>query len=302
MLRSREEAVACALFDNAAEIHDRDLVAHMVHDLQVVADEDIGDADTRLQFAQGFADDRVIVTAGKVNANDFVALNAFASDETTQFLALPFDGNDAFPVAFQSYTPGVAVQALPLDWVYAAGVVGSAQGARTPMIDLDLGRGMFATAEAGVLFELFGLPGRASATWCGTNVNEAVLADAALPEIWGDAWFGCVQVFVAEHVGLWAQYASADDDVALLTRHEAAVGVTVDDCFGREGDGFGLALGLAEAVDPADRRQFLLEAYYRLQLTGYSQVSLDAQVLAPSASREVDDAVVVGTVRWVVHF
>jgi hypothetical protein len=256
----------------------------------------------RAQFAQSLADDRLIVTVGKFNPGDFVGLNAFASDETTQFLALPFDGNDAFPVAFQNYTPGVALQALPAEWLYASAVLGSAQGARNPMLDFDLERGMFVAAEAGFLFEFLDMPGRASVAWCGSNANEAVLADPALPEIWGNAWLGCVQLFLREHLGVWAQYATADDDIALLARHEAALGVTIDDCFGRRGDGFGLALGLAEAIDPAARRELLVESFYRLQLTGFSQVSLDVQVLAPSSSREVDDAALVGTLRWVSRF
>ena len=258
---------------------------------------------TRCSYAQSFADDRVVVTAGKINPGDFSALNIFASDEATQFMGLIFDGNDALPVPYLSYTPGVAVQALALDWLYLSGIVGSADGATDTGLDVDLERGMFAAAEASVLFEWLGMPGRVGATWVGSTVGSAELADPALPEIWGNALFVCGQYFVVEHVGVWAQYAAADEDVAALTQSELAFGVTVDDCFGRKGDGCGLAAGWAKPIDPSVQgEQFMIESYYRLQATGLSQVSLDLQMLAPSASSEVDDPTLVGTLRWVVRF
>ena len=257
----------------------------------------------RLSYAQSLADDRVVVTAGKINAGDFSALNVFASDEVTQFMGLAFDGNDVLPYAFQSYTPGVAVQALPVEWLYLSGIVGSADGATDTIVRAELERGMFAAAEASVLFEWLGMPGRIGATWVGSNVGNAEIADASAPEIWGNAWFACAQYFVAEDVGAWLQYAVAEEDVAALTQSELALGLTVDGCFERRGDGFGVAAGFAKPVDPTVQGdQFMMESYYRLQVTGLSQVSFDVQVLAPSASSEVDDPTVVGTLRWVLRF
>lgn len=261
----------------------------------------------RLFYAQGFLDDRLIVSAGKINANDFVALNIYASDEVTQFLALPFDGNGVLPPAFQGYTEGFAVQALPTDWLYLAGVWTSGSGLDVPTVDFSLDRGYAVSAEASVLFEWLGMPGRVGLTWCGTNASLEVLEDPTLPEVWGNAWFLCAQYAVSDDVGVWAQAAWGEADVALLNEREIAVGVTVDDPFGRRGDGCGLAVGLAKPLPGASageplRDGVLVEAYYRLQLTGLSALSIDAQMLAPSTSRGVDDPTVVGTLRWVMRF
>lgn len=258
---------------------------------------------TRLYYAQSFADDRVVVTAGKVNGGDFVGLNMFASDEATQYIALAFDGNDVLPYPFQFYTPGVAVQALPLDWLYLSGVLASADGATDPLVSIDLNRGMYAAAEASVLFEWRSMPGRVSVAWVGSDVGDAQVVDSALPEIWGNAWFMCAQYFLHEQVGVWAQYATAEEDVAALAQSELALGVTIDDCFGRKGDGFGLAGGWQQPIDPGEQQeQFLIESYYRLQATGLSQVTLDAQLLAPSATTDLSDPTLVATVRWVLRF
>lgn len=257
----------------------------------------------RLSYAQSFADDRVVVTAGKINAGDFAALNVFASDEVTQFMGLVFDGNDVLPLAYQSYTPGIAVQALPTEWLYLSGIVGSADGATETIVHAELARGMFAAAEASVLFEWLGMPGRIGATWVGSDVGNAEIADADAPEIWGNAWFACAQYFVAKDIGAWAQYAAAEEDVAVLTQSELALGLTLDNCFARRGDGFGIAAGWAKPIDPSVQDdQFMMESYYRLQVTGLSQVSLDVQMLAPSASSEVDDPTLVATLRWVLRF
>lgn len=257
----------------------------------------------RLSYAQSFADDRVIVTAGKINAGDFAALNVFASDEATQYLALMFDGNDVLPFVFQSYTPGVAVQALATDWLYLAGVWGSADGATDALVDAQWTRGSFVAADAEAIFEWLDMPGRVGLTWVGADVGNAEAVDEALPTVWGNAWFACAQYFLRENAGIWAQYSVADEGIAALVQSEFALGATLDDCFGRKGDGFGLAAGWAEPVDPAAQgTQFLVESYYRLQVTGLSQVSLDVQMLAPSASDDASDPTVVGTLRWVVRF
>jgi hypothetical protein len=86
---------------------------------------------TRLILAQGFLEDRLTVSVGKINPNDYMGLNLFASDETSQFLNTALDGNNVLPIGFQSYTEGAAFQFLPVNWLYVNGVLSSASGAPT---------------------------------------------------------------------------------------------------------------------------------------------------------------------------
>jgi hypothetical protein len=78
--------------------------------------------------------------------------------------------------------------------------------------------------------------------------------------------------------------------------------VTIDDCFGRHGDGFGTAIAWSKPTDSTLEDQVLLESYYRMQVTGSVQVSLDTQILMPSANEGVEDPTVIGSLRVVWRF
>jgi hypothetical protein len=56
MLRGVEDVVAGAALDDAALVHDRDHVAHVPHDGEIVADEEVGDAEVTLQVHEQVED------------------------------------------------------------------------------------------------------------------------------------------------------------------------------------------------------------------------------------------------------
>lgn len=265
----------------------------------------------RLQYSQSVLDDRVKFTIGKLNPNDYIAMNIFASDEVTQFLAQPFDGNDVLPMGFQNYTEGVALQSLLTDWLYFDGVFASAAGGNDAMIEIDFASGFAAMAEIGVLLDLerAGIKGqslRISAAWAGANTNSTLVSQNASPDIWGNGLAFTAQYFVRPEVGMWAQAAVAEEDVASTATSQIAVGLTFDNCFGRVGDGFGVAMSWTDPLEVPDGaplgHEGLFETFYRMQVTGTSQLSLDAQLLLPAADSRIDDATIVGTVRWVFRF
>ena len=257
----------------------------------------------RAYYSQSFLDDTLAVSVGKINPNDYVALNIFASDETTQYLAQQFDGNDVFPLPYQYYTPGVAAQAIVTNWLALSGFAASADGATDDGFGMQLDTGYAVGAEANVLFELWDLPARVSFAWCGSDVAGAgAPSGVGSDDVWGNAYAFMAQYFVTERCGVFFQWAVAEEDIAGTSTNEGGFGVTVDDAFGRLGDGAGLAIGWSEPTDPTLTTQGLLEAYYRLQVTGSLQVSLDIQVLAPTTTDELSDPTVVGGIRAVIRF
>lgn len=105
---------------------------------------------------------------------------------------------------------------------------------------------------------------------------------------------------------LWAQWSACDASVASNATQEVSIGTTIDDCFGREGDGFGAAIGWSKQKDAGSADdlddQVLLECFYRLEITKGVQISLDGQVLMPCANPGVDDPTVVSSVRAMWEF
>ncbi len=250
---------------------------------------------TRLLLAQGFCEDRFTVSVGKINPNDAMGLNLFASDETSQFLNTALDGNDVLPVGFQGYTEGAMFQALPLDWLYVNGVVSSASGTQGTSFDGTFQKGVFAGVEAGVILPVQGRPMRLSASWGSSNANTATLDGG--PSVHGNAWTGIAQWMAMDDLGVWAQFAVADASVAYTATSEGMAGITLDGAFGRAGDGIGLGGGWSTPLATGERTQGLVESYYRLQVTGSLTLTFDVQVLVPPASEALPGAVVAGALR-----
>ena len=59
MARRGEQTGAAALLDEAAEIHDRDAVGEMLDHCEIVADEEVGQAEFALQIEQQIEDLRL---------------------------------------------------------------------------------------------------------------------------------------------------------------------------------------------------------------------------------------------------
>ncbi len=256
----------------------------------------------RLYYAQSFFDDRALVMAGKVSMNDVIMNNIFANDETRQFLSQPFDGNDVWPVSFQDKSLGVSVATLPAPWLFLNGSVIDAGGTQSAWLDANFGRGYAVASEVGLLGEFSGLPTRLSFAWCGTDANEETAKGIATPGLWGNAYGVMAQSLIQSGLGVWSQWTWADEEIASNAQTEVALGITIDDCFGRYGDGFGTAIAWSQPTDPTLQDQVLLESYYRMQVTGSIQVSLDTQILMPSANQDVEDPTVIGSLRVVWRF
>jgi hypothetical protein len=249
----------------------------------------------RLILAQGFFEDRLTVSFGKINPNDYMGLNLFASDETSQFLNTALDGNDVLPVGFQGYTEGGAFQFLPVDWLYVNGVISSASGTQGYYFDQAFQKGVFAGFETGLIFRVMDQPLRLSGSWGGTNANLATIQGG--PEVYGNSWTTIAQWLATESLGVWAQWATADASVAYTATSEGMMGITVDHAFGRAGDGFGIGGGWSTPRNDANRTQGLVESYYRLQVTGSLTLTFDVQLLVPPGSDALPGAVVAGALR-----
>jgi hypothetical protein len=113
----------------------------------------------------------------------------------------------------------------------------------------------------------------------------------------GNAWTGIAQWLAAEDLGAWFQVAVADRAVALSSTSQGMAGLTIENAFGRHGDGFGLGGGWSVPLDASLRTQGLVESFYRLQVTGSIQITFDAQLLVPPGSPTISGVVLAGAIR-----
>ena len=79
-------------------------------------------------WQQGFCNDQLVITAGKIHPNQYLALSRIANDESTQFISGVFDGLNTLGPSLGNYAPGVALQFVPDDGFYFNAVLLDAQG------------------------------------------------------------------------------------------------------------------------------------------------------------------------------
>ncbi len=247
----------------------------------------------RFFFQQGFAEDRLLVGAGKINPNDTTAQNFFAGDETNQFLASVFNGGDALPSGWSSTLPGVYAQFIPCDGLYVNAIATSPLGGGTTGLGFGaVGDGLYMVgAEAGLVVALGAqreLAGRYSVFVCNTNAGNATTG--ASSKQYGSAMAVIAQQFIDRDIGLWISYELSDRDVSPASQ-ELTFGGLIENTFNRHGDAAGIALGWTKPSVPGEREQKTLEAFYRLRLTGSMELSPDIQMVVdptnPAASTGV---------------
>ncbi|MSR44323.1 MAG: hypothetical protein EXS15_03065 [Phycisphaerales bacterium] len=262
----------------------------------------------RLRYEQGLLDNRVMVSVGKINPNDYVLNNPFAGDETTQFLASIFDGSDAAQVGFQGYLLGAAVLVVPMDGVYANFVATAPSTQATNGLGADLlGTGLWWFAsEVGIVTDFLGdvdSPGRYSVGFNTTNASYES-TDLATARSGNGFWVMGTEYFTAD-VGAWAQFTYCDPSVALY-KSEFTAGLSIQNCFDRKGDGFGVAWGFTTNPTGDLGVQTVTELYYRFQLTDSVQITPDIQVITnptnPTTDTSQSDTVVVFGIRALIHF
>jgi carbohydrate-selective porin OprB len=244
----------------------------------------------RLEFQQTLFEGRASLTIGKGNPNDTIASNLFAWDETTQFVSSIFDGGN-YPVGYGGYMPLVSLQVIPVDGFYVTGLINSGVGSRYQVFST-LGDGLYLCAgETGVVVEMGEekLQGRYSVSLMNSNTGNDTVDRATRTS--GNAMALVAQQQIAESTAIWSQYLLCDEQIG-PAEQEFTIGLSIEDCFGRSNDGFGIGFGWSKpssSAYPGWRDNVQLETYYRLQLTESLQLSPDFQVLSHPSDPSAED-------------
>ncbi len=302
-----------------------DGVDEYVGDLFGVNYDAIGDEEIRLYelwYEHSFLEERLRIRFGKLDLRSEFDTNAYANDETAQFLNGGLYNTANLP--FPDPGHGIQVVAAPVDWLYVAAGIADA--------DAVLSHTGFDTAWHGPAntFSMFefgltptwesawgALPGAYRlGMWYDPQPKELFYNDlggrlTTTPLRTDDVGFyGSFDQLVwreapeqpadEQGLGLFARYGFAHADVNEIEHFWSVGGQVCGLVPARDEDvlGFGVAQGLLSrelrltGADP--RRETALELYYRIQVTPWLAISPDAQWILRAGGENGPDAFVAG--------
>jgi hypothetical protein len=244
----------------------------------------------RLEFEQTFMEERVVLTFGKGNPNDTIASNLFAWDETSQFIAVTFDGGN-YPIGYGGYMPLVSLQVIPVDGIYMTGTVTSGIGSAYEVFSTVDDGLYWCAGEVGAVVEIGEekRQGRYSIALMNSNTGNDTFEYATRNS--GNAMSIVLQQEIAESTAIWSQYLLCSSEIG-PAQQELTFGLSIVNCFDRSNDGFGIGIGWTDPSStafPGWRQRFQLETYYRLQLTESWQLSPDFQFLSRPADPQSEE-------------
>jgi hypothetical protein len=241
----------------------------------------------KLIFRPSWLEERVRLSAGKLDVEDYFDRNAFAEDEEEQFLNAALLTSPMLKAP--SNGPGMALRVNVGEWRYAFGVHGLED------VDGDLSGVPFMIGEAGRR-NVFALEGHYR-LWARV---ASVLEDRDRVT-WGTGV--SIDQLLTANIGVFFRAGVSRSQGESLTSYAWSAGVQVTPTWpGRGNDAIGI--GFSEQREPAGRER-VAEAYYRLELAEQFSVIANVQWVL-SGPNTVTGAtnrnVVVPGVRAVVSF
>lgn len=252
-----------------------------------------GSTGDRARFREAWVEhtalnDRLVLTAGKVDLSNYFDSNAVANDENGQFLAAAFVHSAVLP--FPANGPGARLEAklaeqLTFGLGYGSGDADSEDASDSADI-FDHG---FGIAELGYQLKAGDLEGnyRVYAALDGSLADgeNKLVQDNSLS-------FGVsVDQQVTDKLTLFGRYGQRDEDVYAVKTAWSAGGQYTGLIPGRGDDVLGLAYGQIQAIgDIADSQEKLAEVYYKYKVSDQIEVAPVVQYLVnPAGNRAADD-------------
>ena len=247
-----------------------------------------------LSYQQGFADDRLVFSVGKMHPNQYFMLNFYANDESRQFMNGSFDGNSVFQPAQGTYSPGFVMQSVPFEDIYVnAAVFDIADYPGNSFQNLNEGL-YWAGFEVGWTPNWLGSFSRYNVTFGTTNAGNQ--SYAGYGDVTGikqtNSMVGFLgQQQIGDWLGVFAEYGLGQD-TAVVASQEFSAGLSIVRPFGRVDDDFGIAYAwtrpnnaygnIPAGSDPPSAS--VMETFYRWQITNSMQLTPDLQLSFNPAS------------------
>jgi len=229
----------------------------------------------QLWWQQLAADGRVLMRAGKIQMSDFFNTGRFRSANFF-FLNQAFSANLA--VAFPVVGPGVVLFGFPSDSYYLAGGVCAADPNETSSGFSGLSDGdVFGAFEFGFVSDLAGYgPGTYRFTFWGVDA----VSSSGAPS--GEGFAMSFDQQLGRFIP-FVRYAYNNRPGLTQIRQVASAGFGWQNPFGNKGDIFGVGVGWAHPDSRQARDEYILEAFYRIQITPTLQFTPDFQMIIDPA-------------------
>jgi carbohydrate-selective porin OprB len=234
--------------------------------------------------------------AGKISQSDFFSTGRFRS---ANFFFLNRAFSSALAVPFPTAGLGAVAFAFPREDLYVAVGFGEADpdDTQTGFSEFFDDNDFFTAAEIGFLTDLEGLgPGTYRFTFSHTDGVK----DSGEPS--GRSLALSFDQQLGEQFVPFFRYAFTDREGLTAISQILTAGVGVLNPFGNEGDVCGLAFAWAEPDQSNLDDEYVIEAFYRIQLTPTLQITPDYQVFIDPAFNPKEDVVGVFGLRFRIQF
>ena len=231
---------------------------------------------TQLWFGGRLFDQKLIFVAGKIDPGAYFNGNRFAGNGNTQFFSQPFATNPAR--VFPANGIGGAVRFAPVKWFYVQGEMSDSDAVNThspfPTVD---GNWLYA-GEAAF---------RPSIPNLGDGNYRLLLYTRNTEPQQTSGWAISFDQQIATHLGLFLRYGNNEGRVASV-KDIASTGISFLRPFNRNDDEAGIGISCTHPSNNSFRDEYSSEAYYRIQLTSFVELSASAQAVYHPATTNED--------------
>ena len=257
-------------------------------------------------------DNNLVVSIGKLDIHSMYDENAYANDETDQFLAAIFvrSAGTSYAELDQYYAPGVTLQYAAADSVDLTFIVsnGNQDGYQNVLDYLYLvGQINFKPKLAGRdgNYRLYVISDDRYGAYHEINTGKT-----AANMVWGASF----DQAVSDSVGLFARYTTQDDGIAEnVVKSAWSLGTLIEGAlWGRGKDTIGIAYGTVMLNDKADPDSALgvsdagdeshIEAFYKIGVSEQFTLTADVQMINNNGGNASADTVTVAGLRGQLNF
>lgn len=244
---------------------------------------------TQLYWEQGSREDRLIYRLGKMDPESIYDRSRYVSANEA-FLNQAFSTTLAMPVPNTGL--GAALAISPITDTYVVAGVHDANGAKTSFGEIEKGE-LFTAVELGVA-PGHGKPGAGlyHVTLWHSDSREA----AGIPGGRGVALTFQQELGPDGRIVPFFRYSYGEGG-AMPVRQAIATGLGLERPLGQNNDLIGIGFSWGQPTDRTLRDQYVIEAFYRVQITPHTNLTPDLQITFDPSENSAEETIVVGGVR-----